>query len=213
MPKFPDPPGVDKVGEVAPALKTLKGGTTLARVYFTGGDHPTRWDAFRRFGPLGSRFDHHEFDRIGGPRIQARSILYCATEASTCFAEVFQETRRINRTRRSPWLAIFVLKRDLMLLDLTGTFPTRVGASMAINTGSRMRARLWAKTFYAAYESIQGIYYPSSMNGNRPAVALNDRAERSGCMPAHPEFNRALADDLLVDVLKHCAHEMGYGLI
>ena len=32
-------------------------------------------------------------------------------------------------------------------------------------------------------------------------------------MPALPEFNRVLADDLLVEVLKHCAHELGYGLI
>jgi hypothetical protein len=40
------------------------------------------------------------------------------------------------------------------------------------------------------------------MNGNEPAIALNDRAERAGCLPGSPEFDRALADDVLLDVLK-----------
>jgi hypothetical protein len=48
------------------------------------------------------------------------------------------------------------------------------------------------------------------MNGNGPAVALSDRAE--DCLPAYPDFNRALADDALLDVLKHSAHQLGYGL-
>ena len=213
MPKFPDPPGVDAVRRIDPAIKTLAQGTTLARVYFTGGDYPTRWDEFRHHGPTNARFDHHLADARGAPGFQERSILYCAAAADTCFAEVFQETRRINRTRRAPWLAIFVLTREVELLDLTGRYPTRVGASMAINTGHRGRARAWARTFYAAYPTLQGIYYPSSMNGNEPAIALNDRAERAGCLPDSPEFNRALADDVLLDVLKHSAHQLGYGLL
>jgi hypothetical protein len=133
--------------------------------------------------------------------------------ADTSLAEVFQETRRINRTRRAPWLAIFLLQRDVNLLDLTGAFPTRVGASMAINSGSRARAREWARQFYDACEPLQGIYYASSMNGNEPAMALTDRAEKAGCFPAHPDLNRALADDSLLDVLKHSAHRLGYGLL
>lgn len=215
MPKFPDPPGVDAVRGIKPAIKTLAKGTSLARVYFTTGDYPTRWNEFRHYRPLlNARFDHHLRDAEGEAFAQDRSILYCAAAADTCFAEVFQETRRINRTRRAPWLAIFVLQRDVALLDLTGAYPTRVGASMAINTGNRARAREWAKTFYAAYGTVQGIYYPSSMmNGNEPAVALTDRAERSECLPEHPDLNRALADDVLLDVLKHSAHRLGYGLL
>ncbi len=213
MPKFPDPPGVDAVSRVDPAVRTLAKGVSLARVYFTGGDHPTGWNEFRRYGPTNARFDHHVLDARGEPRTQDRSILYCAAAADTCFAEVFQETRRINRTRRAPWLAVFVLARDVQLLDLTGPYPTRVGASMAINTGHRGRARAWARTFYDAYPTLQGLYYPSSMNGNEPALALNDRAERSGCVPDYSDFNRALADDVLLDVLKHTAHQLGYGLL
>ena len=213
MPKFPDPPGVDALRLAEPAVKTLEKGTILARAYFTGGDHATRWNEFRHYGPTNARFDHHLFDPRGEPGLQGRSILYCAAAADTCFAEVFQETRRINRTRRAPWLAVFVLARNVQLLDLTGAYPTRAGASMAINTGHRGRARAWARCFYEAYLDLEGIYYPSSMNGNEPAIALNDRGEQSGCLPAHPELNRALSDDALLDVLKHSAVRLGYGLL
>lgn len=213
MPKFPDPPGVDALRLVGPEVTTLEKGTVLARVYFTAGDHATRWNEFRHYGPTNARFDHHLPDRRGEPQVQDRSILYCATAADTCLAEVFQETRRINRTRRAPWLAVFALARDVQLLDLTGAYPTRAGASMAISTGHRGRARSWARCFYEAYPDLEGIRYASSMHANEPAVALNDRGERSGCLPSHPELNRALSDDALLDVLKHSADRLGYGLL
>ena len=213
MPKFPDPPPVEALARVEAAVTTLARGTMIARIYFTAGEHLTRWNAFRHFGPTNAGFDHHLADTLGEAHLQDRSILYCAAAADTCLAEVFQDTRRINRTRRAPWLAIFELSRAVPLLDLTGAYPTRAGASMAISTGHRGRARSWARAFYEVYPELHGICYPSSMNGNAPAVALNDRAEHSGCLPEHPAFNRALADDALVDVLKHSAHKLGYGLI
>lgn len=139
-------------------------------------------------------------------------MLYCASSAVTCFAEVFQQTRRIDRVRDAPWMAIFELQRAVRLLDLTGTYPTRVGASMAINTGSRVRAPEWAQRFYEAHEDLHGIYYASSMHANQPAIVLSDRAEKTEALPPHPRFNRALADDALLNVLKHAATALGYGL-
>ncbi len=44
----------------------------------------------------------------------------------------------------------------------------------------------------------------------KSAVVLNDRAAQA--LAPHPEFNRALADDAMLDVLKHAAAELGYGL-
>ena len=213
MPKFPDPPAAEALSAIAPVIKVLAAATPLARVYFTGGEYPTRWNAFRRFGPTNARFDHHLVNTEGQAWAQERAVMYCAPAAPTCFAEVFQETRAIHRTRRSPWLAVFALEREVQLLDLTGTFPTRVGASMAINTGQRARARRWAAAFYEAYPKLSGLYYPSSMHGNAAAIALTDRAERATCMPPFPRFNRALADDVLLDVLKHTARDLGYGLL
>ena len=127
MAKLPEPPVVEAIAAIEPAVKILAAGTTLARVYFTGGEHPARWSAFRRFGLTTARFDHHVVDRQGHASTHARAVLYCAATAATSFAEVFQETRIINRSRRAPWLVVFDLEREVRLLDLTGSFPTRIG--------------------------------------------------------------------------------------
>jgi hypothetical protein len=81
--------------------------------------------------PTNSRFDHH----LPPSAVQDRGILYAAITGMTPFAEVFQETRVIDRRRNAPWLVAFDLARPLELLDLTDSWPTRAGASMAINSG------------------------------------------------------------------------------
>lgn len=193
-------------------IRTLAAGTVLARVYFAGGAYPTRWDAFRRYGPTLARWDHHVPDAYGNSVEQDRCVLYAAADARTCLAEVFQHTRRIDRVRNGPWLVVFALNKPMRLLDLTGTYPTRCGASMAINTGPRARARAWAQRFYEEHRDLHGLFYASSMHANKPAIVLTDRAAALGALPAHPQFNRALGDDLLLDVLKHAAVDLGYGL-
>ena len=187
-------------------------GTILARVYFTAGRHPTRWNEFRHYGPTNARFDHQVLNARNEPFEQDRSVFYCATDAKTCLAEVFQETRVIDRSRKAPWLVVFELARGVTLVDLTASYPTRAGASMAINSRSRVRARAWAQAFYQAYPKLQGIYYASSMHGNAPAVALTDRVEAAAVLPTHPMFNRALTDDAMLDPLKYCAADLRYGL-
>jgi len=82
--------------------------------------------------------------------------------------------------------------RDVGLLDLTGPWPTRAGASQALSSGPRSRAREWSRRIYEDYPMIEGLYYPSSMHGARyAAVALYERAESS--LPPRPSFHRALA--------------------
>ena len=143
---------------------------------------------------------------------QERSIYYAATDAKTCLAEFFQHTRRIDRAAQSPWLVVFELTRSLDLLDLTGDFATRMGASMQIHSGARGRARRWARDLYEAFPRAQGILYASSMNGGAHALALTDRAEKRGMFPEHPLLHRALADDVLLDTLKDAADRLGYAL-
>jgi hypothetical protein len=205
LPKFPEPPA-DLAG-VAPVEHRLPAGTVLSRVYFRGGPHPGDWRSMRAYGPVDVRFDHHE----PPARLQDRRVLYAALDATTCLAEVFQRRRSIDVARREPWLVGFGTRADVRLLDLTGVWPTRAGASMAINTGQRARARRWARAIYAAYPRLQGIYYPSSMHANRPAVALFERAELA--LPAAPLVNRALADPLLEPYLRRVAAELNYRLI
>jgi hypothetical protein len=113
---------------------------------------------------------------------------------------------------QTPWLVVFETSRELKLLDLTGDFATRMGASMAIHSGSRARARGWARDLYEAYPEAQGILYAASMHEGQHAIALNERALQGPLFPAHPLFHRALADDVMVDVLKHAASDLGYAL-
>ena len=152
------------------------------------------------------RFDHHS----SPPRHQARGILYGGLRVYTCFAEVFQETRTIERSRNRPWLAGFQLTRGVSLLDLTGTWPTRAGASMAINSGRRDRARAWSLRVYEDYPTVEGLYYPSSMDANRPTLALYERAQNG--LPARPVFARALADPALNRAVVKAALLFKYGV-
>jgi hypothetical protein len=182
----------------------------LARIYFADGPHPSHWNQFRRFGPTSARWDHHLPNVDGDPLDQDRCVLYCAPDVDTCAAEVFQATRRIDRTRNKPMLVVFALAETVTLLDVRGAFATTMGASTAIHSGPRTRAWARARQLHEAYPTLQGIYYGSSMNGHAPASVLNDRARRA--LPQQPHFHRALNDDMLVDVLQGIALRLSYGL-
>jgi hypothetical protein len=212
MPRFPPAPGVAALAAVTPSWVRLPAGSSLARVYYTSSAHPFGWNEFRYFGPVNARWDHHLASEAGQPQTQERGMYYAAADARTCLGEMFQATRRIDRVYQSPWLVMFNTLAALELLDLTGEFATRLGASMAIHSGSRPRARSWAGDLYAAFPMAQGIVYASSMHAGQPALALNERAVRQPLFPAHPTFHRALADDLLLDPLKHAAQALGYAL-
>jgi hypothetical protein len=208
--KFPKPPGVAALRDIAPQTLILPADTKLARIYFATGPHPSHWNQFRTFGPTAARWDHHLPNARSVAVEQSRAIFYCAPDVDTCAAEVFQATRRIDRTRNAPGLVAFALREAVTLLDLRGTFATKMGASTAIHSGSRARARAWARELYDAYPDIQGLYYGSSMNGHAPAAALNERAQRA--MPEQPQFHRALNDDMLVETLQQIALRLSYGL-
>lgn len=207
MPKFPEPPGVEVLRGIGPRVRLLPAGTELWRVYFRGGRHPGAWDGFRRYGPVSTaRFDHH----LPPAREQDRAILYAAVNGLTCVAEVFQRTRTIDRRRNLPWLVGFGLAAEVVLLDLTGAWPTAAGVSMAINSGPRPRARRWSRAIYAAYPEVGGLWYASSMHANRPAVALYERSIDG--LQDRPFFHRSLDDPMMIVPLRNAVRELGYGL-
>jgi hypothetical protein len=209
LPKFPEPPAPAALAVRAPAVvHALPEGSLLFRIYFRGGRHPTLWNRFRFFGPTGARFDHHLPGPDGQPCLQARGILYAAAHGPTCVAEVFQDGRVIDRERGMPWLVGFAASRTLSLLDLTGTWTTRAGASTAMASGQRARARRWSAAIHAAFPTIDGLLYPSSMHGHAPALALYERAQDA--LPALPSFHRALSDPALDLVLRNVAFDLGY---
>ncbi len=206
MPKFPEPPQPADLASLGADVRRLAAGTELTRLYFRGGRHPTLWDTFRAFGPVESRFDHH----LPPPRVQSRRILYAAQHGPTALAEVFQHARVVDRNRYDPWLVIFRLGQAVDLLDLTGTWPTRAGASMALSSGARPRARRWSRAIYEAYPQVQGLLYPSSMYAHKPAVALYERALPA--MSRRPTFHRPLTDPALIGMLKQVTLEVGYAV-
>lgn len=209
MPKFPEPPR--NLASVLPEWRDLPVGTVLWRVYARGGDHPGLWNSFRHFGPLNSaRFDHH----LLPPREQERAVLYAALNIPTCLAEAFQATRTIDRVRRTPWLVAFRTAAPLRLLDLHSAWPTRAGASMAICSGRRDRARRWSQATYTAYPAAQGLWYPSSMYAARPCVALFERAQSPrAVLPARPSLHLSLADPRLDTPLHHVTEDINYRLV
>ena len=208
VPKFPDPPASHILARIAPDFVTIGPSSLLWRIHFRGGPHPTDWDAFRHFGPIAtSRFDHH----LHPLRQQERGIVYAAENWETCVAEVFQQTRTIDRHFREPWLAGFHLAADVRLLDLTGAWPTRAGASMAINSGPRPRAQRWSAACYDAYPAIYGLRYASSMLRNEPAFALYERA--ASALPTTPTVHLPLTHPRLLELLANVATDIGYDLL
>jgi hypothetical protein len=167
---------------------------------------------FRAHGPTNGRFDHHLPDPSDAAWHHAdRAILYLAVDGPTCIAEAFQDGRTIDRKARDPWLVGLRIRRPVTLLDLTGTWPTRAGASMKISCGPRPTAQRWSRTIYEAYPEIEGICYGSSMRANKPCVALYERA--ADAMPDRPLFNRPLNDPTWLDVLRNTATDLGYLLV
>lgn len=209
MAKLGRPPFASVLRELDPPRATIHAARDrLARIYYASGPHPVAWNEFRAWGPAtNARFDHHLPDDSGKPQVQLRKILYCAKQGITCVAEVFQATRVVNRIDNDPYLCVFSPRRNLTLLDLTGRFATRMGASLAIHSGPRHRAREWARALYEAFD-CDGLLYLSSMDPGASAIALNERAEDA--MPDAPLSNRPLSDPLLTDVIDAHTHRLGY---
>ena len=210
MPKFPEPPTPSELAAIGADVHVLPAGTRIWRVYFQAGAHPTTWNQFRAWGPTDSRFDH----QLPPPCLQAREILYGAVgsgAAVTAIAEVFQASRVVEANRRAPAWAAFDSAEDLPLLDLTGTWPTKAGASMAITSGQRARARRWSQAIYTAFPNVDGLLYGSSMHANEPSIALYERARRA--MPARPTFNRLLSDPAVLTLLKNACAKLNYTLV
>jgi hypothetical protein len=206
--RLPPPPPPGLLALVPPAWRLLPAGSELWRIYRAGGAHPQSWNGFRSWGPhADARFDHHE----PPPREQTRGVLYGALDVVTCVAEVFQRTNVVARSEHAPYLAAFALAGGLRLLDLAGPWPTIAGASMALNSAlDRALTQAWSRAVYLAYPDADGLWYPSSMHANRPAVVLYERA--AAALPAAPVLNRALADPALDSTVVGAAHAVGYAI-
>lgn len=210
MAKVPRHPPAGVFNALNPDVTALDAGSLVWRIYFRAGPYPSRWNEFRHVGPAQTaRFDHHEGT---APTAQDRGVLYVAEDAIACFAEVFQRTRVIGRSHAAPALVAFETAVPLRLLDLTGSFPTRAGASMGLMTGPRSVGRAWGRAFYETWPGLAGFRYPSGMYANRALIVFNERARAAGFLPARPVFHRRLADPALLPALREIATKLGFAL-
>lgn len=212
MAKLPWPPSVERLREIRQDddVVAVVPITALARIHRSSGEHPSRWDEFRTFGPVAAaRFDPHPLTPDGQPaEAPGFGTLYAGLTLQTCLAETFQVARVVDRRAGRPWLTVFRPTRTLRLLDLTGTWPTRAGCSQAISSGRRDRTRAWARTIFAAYDDIDGLWYRSSMDAGKPAVCLWERARDA--MPVAPWAHLPLDAAALVLPIARATKALGY---
>jgi hypothetical protein len=212
VPKLPHPPAVERLREIRQDddVVAFAPMSALARVHLTASAHPSRWNELRQVGPLpAARFDPHPPTADGQPAPAAGcGVLYAAVTLRTCLAEAFQATRVVDRRTGRPWLAVFRPRRTLRLLDLAGTWPTRAGASQAISSGPRDRARAWARAIRAAYDDVDGLWYRSSMDSGHPAVCLWEPA--ADALPDQPAAHLPLDAPGLALPVARASRRLGY---
>lgn len=189
LPQPPAPAALQTLLRPHEDIVAVHSGTRLVRVFAAGGRHQQRWNTFRTTGPLRhARFDPHP-PGPGGAQTSApdQGVLYFGLSVRTSVAEVFQQTSVVDRTTRRPHLVVLQPKRTLRLLDLTGLWPTRAGASQELGTGRKDVTQAWARAIRAAHPDLDGLWYRSSMDSGDPAVCLwNPPA--AGALPANPDI-------------------------
>jgi RES domain len=182
LPQPPAPAALKDILRPREDIVAVHSGTRLVRVFAAGGRHQQWWNTFRRTGPLPhARFDPHPLGTT-----EAHGVLYFGLSVRTSVAEVFQQTSIVDRTTRRPHLVVVQPRRTLRLLDLTGLWPTRAGASQEISTGPKDVTQAWARAIRTAFPDLDGLWYRSSMDSGDPAVCLWD-PPAADALPAQPD--------------------------
>jgi hypothetical protein len=199
-------PGPAELTDQSEDWVALPTSSVLWRVHRTAGGHVVAWHHLRHWGPSDARFDPH----LRPPSVQSVGVSYTSLDVPTCLAEAYQVRRVVNTVFEAPYLTAWSPRRELHLLDLSGTWPVRNGASHAINTGRHDLCRGWARAIYERWPAADGLYYRSAMTG-RPSVALWTAAVNS--FPARPGFSHALAAPMVRGLLQQAADEIGSRLL
>lgn len=157
----------------------------------------------RQHGPLTSaRFDPHP--EPAGTR--SMGIVYVAGDVPTALAEVYQQTRVIQRGFRAAQLTAWFPTRTLRVLDLTDVWPTRAGASHSLNGGCKDYTRSWVRAVITAWPDLDGMVY-TGITGRQCWVLYTPAAD---AFPSAPDFSQPLAAAALGPALASAARQVGY---
>jgi len=156
-------------------IATIAVGEPYRRIYLA--HHPDPLG----FGKTRSRFSDPR------RRVEARrfGVLYLGSSLKVCFLEAILRDARDGvaglyplsiATLAARATAQIVPTRPLRLLDLRGDEPVRMGIPSDVARGSRQTlARAWSVAFHEHPAEVDGILYPSRLNGEHN-IAVYDRA-------------------------------------
>ncbi|SFB52546.1 RES domain-containing protein [Amycolatopsis marina] len=216
MARLPLPPArAVLVNELRPTedIVAVHPATRLVRIFTAHGNHPQQWNTFRYTGPLPhGRFDPQPPKRGAPVTDPVNGVLYFGLTVRTSVAEVFQTTSTIDRKSRGPRLVVVRPARTLRLLDLSGLWPTRVGASQEISSGPKKITQAWARAIRAAFSDLDGVWYRSSMDGGGPAICLWDPPAGSA-LPDNPDVLLPLDHPGLDVPLGRVCEELNYVMV
>lgn len=212
----PDASRITRTRPTEEELLVLPVGTRFVRVHPLGGKRPRRWNEMRTWGPTKSRFDHH----VPPPHDQDRAIAYVShghNAFTAALAECFQDASGkgvgpVETVRRRLNMTVFDSAVDVVLLNLDSGWVTRAGGNNAISSGSRARAREWARAMYEAFGRIgsepyiQGLAYRSSVWPPGQCAALWETARE--VFPGSTASSRLLADPAFANALSNAAEEL-----
>jgi hypothetical protein len=193
---------------------TVPPATRLVRIFTAHGNHPQQWNSFRYTGPLPhGRFDQQKPAKGGAPVTDPNNgVLYFGLSVRTSVAEVFQTTSTVDRKTRGPRLVVVRPTRTLRLLDLSGLWPTRVGASQEISSGPKKITQAWARAIRAAFGDLDGLWYRSSMDSGDPSLCLWDPPS-GAALPLAPDVRLPLDHPGLDVPLGRVCQELNYTLL
>lgn len=156
----------------------------LWRIHRTVGDHVLPWSALRHWGPNSTmRFDPHPPPATDHPDV---GVTYTALDIATAVTETFQQQRIIDTASGRPKATAWRPTRPLRLLNLTGDWALRNGASHSLASGPRATCRAWARTIAAKWTDLDGLWSQSTLTG-RTNVTLWTPA--TDTFPTVPEFS------------------------
>lgn len=180
----------------------------LFRIHTIRGRHPMPWNGLREFGPLHQmRWDPHHPPLGMHPGV---GVAYCATDPTTAFAEVFQ-SRRTIRTNPDQALSAWFPSRDLRLLNLTGLWATKNGASASLHAAPRSTCRAWARSIHDQLsERIDGLSVPSTMTLAPMTVLFSASAS---AFPAAPHLSVLLSHATGRSLASKAAHALGWPIL
>ena len=112
-------------------------------------------------------------------------VLYLGSSLKVCFLEALLRDERDGlvgdylmdeRELDARRFAQIQVREDLTLLDLTGDAPVRMGVPSDVARSSKQAlARRWSLAIYDHPAQVDGIFYPSRLNGE-VNLAVYDRA-------------------------------------